>query len=563
MWVIETDSQYCKDCYKCLKYCPVKAIKFEDSISKIVDERCILCGNCIRVCPQEAKKDVSYINEIKELLKSNKTVIASIAPSFAAYFDKIDYRQLIAILKKLGFKYVEETAIGAYYVAQSTKEEIKDRDFTIGTSCPASVYLIEKYYPQYIPFLSKAVSPIIAHARDIKKVYGEDVSIVFISPCVAKKREVMEEQFEGLIDYPISFKELNEWIEEDKIPNEKETISFDRTSPGFSPLFPIEGGLLKTANMESDYTSLTYMSITGADNIMSFLDNYSQEDFPSLKFVDFMMCEGGCINGPLSWKEANPLNKIKVLKYHETKEKQSANTFVSPSVLDRHYEDLHKEYPMPSEEEISYILKNIGKTTKQDELNCGACGYPTCREKAIAVYQNMAEPQMCLPYMRSKAESLANLIIENTPNGIVILNKNKRIISVNPAFKKIFKTNETDLTAKSIKEFLPTDIFKENDINTYTYKTDNPYTVLKIISFPVTKEGVIIGIIQNITEEEKQKEEMANIRKEIAEKTNAVITKQMRIAQEIAGLLGETTAETKTLLLKLSKILSEDNRVDN
>ncbi len=565
MWVIETDSRYCKDCYKCLKYCPVKAIKFENGISRIVEERCILCGNCIKVCPQDAKKDISYLEHVKRLIRDGKTVVASIAPSFAAYFTQYTYKEIVYKLKKMGFSYVEETAIGAYFVAQAVKKEINNKDFTIGTACPSVVNLIEKYYPQYIPYLSRSVSPIISHAKNIKKTYGNDVSIVFISPCVAKKEEVMSDQIKGLIDYPISFRELEEWFNEVKDRGE---ANFDRDPAEYAPLFPIDGGIMKTAQIPDEYTSQSYLAISGEENIINFLDNYSKEKYPQLKFVDFLMCEGGCINGPLSWEKYNPLNKLKIVSYMEERSKEIKNPiteFDIDEILVREYKDRKPDLPIPSEEEIREILKRIGKYTKEDELNCGSCGYNSCRDKAIGVYQKMAEPEMCLPYMRQKAESLANLIIENTPNGVVIVNSVMKIISANPAFIRIFNLKDKDVTALSISEIINPQTFKDSYKNKSVIKKiiEDKDKIYEIITFPVIKENVVVGIIRDITQEIEREKEMEKIRKEIATKTHEVITKQMRVAQEIAGLLGETTAETKSLLLKLSKILMEDESAED
>jgi iron only hydrogenase large subunit-like protein/uncharacterized Fe-S cluster-containing protein len=565
MWVIETNSRYCRDCYKCLKFCPVKAIKFEVSASRIVQERCILCGNCIRNCQQNAKRDLSYLPDIRQLLAGPAPVAVSIAPSFASFFNPADYKKVFSLLKKLGFSHVEETAYGAYYVAQATRAELEQADsFRIGSACPSAVYLIEKYFPEYIPHLSAAVSPAIAHARLIKQHYGEDTRIVFLSPCAAKKYEVMEEQYHGLIDFPFSFLELIDWAKEEGLSLEDmdDDFQLERNVPGFARLFPVRGGILKTADLDSGYTSTSHLSISGAQNIINFLKYFSVNHYPQLRFIDFLMCEGGCINGPLAWRDLNPINRLKVAEYQTNGESEQAIPDHPMSAFTNRVYESHKvTYPEPSEDQIKEILANIGKHSPESELNCGACGYSSCREKAVAVFQGMAEPEMCLPYMRQKAESLSNMVIDNTPNGVVIVDRNLRILTANPSFRQHFGLQgvEFPLTRPLEKVLGDHEILNRAfDFNRICIEKHHFVDMKKwfiVSTFPIPEQGVIVGLFQDQTGDEEQRAEIEKVRGEIANRTHDVIHKQMRVAQEIASLLGETTAETKAMLTKLARIL--------
>lgn len=570
MWVIESDSRYCKDCYRCLKECPVKAIRFEGGSSRIVWERCILCGHCIPACPQGVKREGSSLAEVRELLGSGQRVVASVDPSFVAYFGDHDYRKIVDLCYKLGFAHVEETAFGAYYTAMAVRRELETSDtFRIGSTCPAAVYLIQKYFPEFIPHLSRADSPPIAHARLIRAHYGGDVKVVHISPCAAKRHEILQHAVRGLVSFHLTFPEMDRWAAEIGVSYENlETRrDFERIAPGSSRLYPVRGGLLKTANLDVDYTSVKHLSITGPKTISTFLKTFRPEYYPTLQFVDFLLCEGGCINGPLGWKSLNPLNRLKVAEYQRLKGGVADyQDFPVDALLTRKYHSLKKEYPEPTEAEVSEILERIDISGPHDELDCGACGYPTCREKAVAVFQGVADPAMCLSYIRKKGEGLGNVVMDNSPNGVVLINRQMKVITCNPAFRKFFGVGELDnITGKSIVEYVAdTGPFTEayNDKTLVFKKMHFPETGLhfRLATFPMEDEHCVVGIFQDRTTEENHRLEVGDLRREIAGRAQEVILRQMRIAQQIAELLGETTAETKAMLSRLVQTLKTDDR---
>ena len=161
----------CKDCYKCLRECPVKAIKVENHQAKIIESRCILCGVCTLVCPQNAKKVHSEADKIKELLSSGKKVIASVAPSFVSSFGVQDFNIFKIALVKLGFSDAEETAVGAKAVTEEYKKMLLSGKYKnlVTSSCPAVNRMIQLYYPDALPFLAPCDTPMRAHAKIIKK----------------------------------------------------------------------------------------------------------------------------------------------------------------------------------------------------------------------------------------------------------------------------------------------------------------------------------------------------------------------------------------------------------
>ncbi|MGQ9617830.1 MAG: [Fe-Fe] hydrogenase large subunit C-terminal domain-containing protein [Candidatus Aminicenantia bacterium] len=414
MPIVSTIEGKCKRCYSCVRNCPAKAIMVKQGQAYVIAERCIQCGSCIKVCAQGAKEVESHIPRVEKLLSEVKKVIACLAPSFVSAFENIKPGQLVSSLRKLGFSEVWEIAFGAELISKEYRNLFLNMNsYTIiSTPCPAIVSYIEIHEPFLLPFLAPIVSPMIALGRAIKK-YDPDARAVFIGPCLAKKYEVDDPSVAGVMDAALTFPELLQMFSKKGIDpkNEKES-DFDGPTPNIGRSFPISGGLLKTAALNADIMEKDIIVTEGKDRCLDILSQL-RKGLLSRKFVDILFCEG-CINGPfLEKSESVFVKKDRVINYikerdnEKTREKNKKDhEFYKDLDLRRSFFDRSKEIPMPSEEEIKEILAQINKTKPEDELNCGACGYNSCREKAIAVYQGIAEAEMCLPYLLQELEKI-------------------------------------------------------------------------------------------------------------------------------------------------------------
>lgn len=568
MGVIQFKEANCKNCYKCLRNCPVKAIAFVNDQAQIVEESCMLCGNCLKVCPQNAKTLKSDIDKVKGFIRKKEKVYVSIAPSFISAFEKVNEKWLFAALKRLGFTHVEETAIGAAEVSRQY-EKLMDEDKMknlITSACPSVIFLIEKYYPELIDQLAPVVSPMIAHAKMMKDIYGKRIRVVFIGPCISKKEECNDYQNNGLVDAVLTFEELEDWMTAEGIyGNSDFTEEIKALKDMSARIYPVPGGILNTIG-KTYKKKYKCINIDGVDRCMELLDSMRDGSIQNY-CIEMNSCTGGCIGGPCmkpipgGFIEA----RERLLRY---KKRGSVN--VDFSLYNNLKIDFSKKFfdrspktVVPSEPVIQGILNSIGKFTKDQELNCGACGYQTCREKAIAVFNNKAQLHMCLPYMRERAESISNLIINTTPNAIFALDDNLNIHEVNTSACEKFGLADGDLKGKNIYEILQCEdfaaVYESHESiydNKFYYKKYDMTVEQSIIYIP--EQNIMIAIIKDISEDERMQQKLYEMRSKNADIAQKVIEKQMRVAQEIASLLGETTAETKVALTKLkSSIMTE------
>ncbi len=548
----------CKNCYKCIRNCPVKAIRFSANQAHIIGNECILCGQCFVVCPQNAKQIVNETEKAKVLLQGDAPVVVSLAPSFVANYDGIGIKSMNDALKKLGFYSVEETAIGATIVKKEYERMLREdnRNVVISSCCHSINLLIQKYFPSLLEYLADVVSPMQAHCMDIKKrIPG--AKTVFIGPCVAKKDEA--EHYEGIVDAVLTFEELTNWLKEENIELEQKS---DSDANSRARLFPTTGGILKT--MTERVPDYTYMALDGVENCIAALKDIEKGKI-SRCFIEMSSCVGSCIGGPVMEKyHHTSLVKdfITVSNYAGEKDFE-----IPPSdfeELKKHFEYIEHRLAMPSEEEIAKVLRQMGKFSPSDELNCGSCGYNTCREKAIAVCQGKAEISMCLPYLKDKAESFSDTIVKSTPNGLIVLNEDLEVQQINEAARKMMNIrSESDVLGDQAIRIMDTAdfVYVKNtgrDVrNKRVYLAEYGRYVEQSVVYDKDSH-LLIGIMRDITDEEKEREKKESISRQTVEVADKVVDKQMRIVQEIASLLGETAAETKIALAKLKESISNE-----
>ena len=546
----------CKNCYKCIRHCPVKAIRFSGNQAHIIGDECILCGHCFVVCPQNAKEIVNETEKVRVLLQSYP-VYVSLAPSFIANYEGVGINAMRTALKKLGFADVEETALGATVVKNEYDRLLREekRDIVISSCCHSVNLLIQKYFPKELPYLADVLSPMQAHCADLKRRHP-GAKTVFIGPCVAKKDEAAH--YDGIVDAVLTYEELTEWLNHEGVVLEKETDSQQESRARF---FPTTGGILKTMNL--DAPGYRYMAIDGIENCISALKDIENGNIHHA-FIEMSSCVGSCVGGPVMEKyHPSPVREyIAVAEYAGDKD------FVvdqpDSNDLRKHFSLIERENKMPSEYEINAALRQMGKMSKRDELNCGSCGYNTCREKAIAICQGKAEASMCLPYLQKKAEGFSDRIVNNTPNGIIVLNDAFEVQQINEAAMDIMHIRSaSDVLGEQVVRIMDPAVFYEvqkkkfNVHNRRVYLAEYKRYVELTVVYD-TDNHLFIGIMRDITDEEKEREKKESISKQTIETADKVVDKQMRIVQEIASLLGETAAETKIALTKLKESIKDE-----
>ncbi|WP_040951467.1 [Fe-Fe] hydrogenase large subunit C-terminal domain-containing protein [Gorillibacterium massiliense] len=546
----------CKNCYKCIRHCPVKSIRFSGNQAHIVEDECILCGKCFVVCPQNAKEIADSTEMARVMLGGDEPVVASMAPSFVAHYG-VGIAPIEAALKKLGFAGAEETAIGATMVKKEYDRMLNEgrRDIVISSCCPSVNLLIQTYYPKALPYLADVVSPMVAHCLDIKRrIPG--AKTVFIGPCLSKKDEA--EKSGGAVDCAMTFEELSQWLEAENIRLE---AGMDQTEESRARFFPTTGGILKTMlKSREDYS---YMAIDGVENCMAALEDIGEGNL-SRCFIEMSACTGSCIGGPVMGKaQRAPVRSYNQVATYAGKKDFPVDT-LPPELMYKHGVIPGPKPSAPGVDEIEAILRKMGKSKREHELNCGSCGYNTCRDKASAVYQGKANLSMCLPFLKDKAESFSENIIHNTPNGIIVLNEDLEVQQINVAARRILNLRSAaEVMGEPIVRLLDPKDFQTvrstgrsiRDRKRYLAEYER-YVEETII---YDKEyRILIGILRDITDLEKDRVRKESFNRQTVDIADKVVEKQMRVVQEIASLLGETVAETKIALTKLKKSIEDE-----
>ena len=560
---IYTGETECRDCYKCIRSCEVKSIRMENNEASIIEDRCILCGECVQICPQEAKHVRVDVRRVQQLLTAKRNVYFSLAPSWVNEFVGVRSAQIISALKKLGAAGVSETALGAQEVSAHLANLISQdpNKIWISSACPSVVQLVSKYYPQHCENITPLQSPVLAHAGLLKKEYGDDISVVFVGPCISKKLEA--DQNPDLLEMTLTFKEVSEWMAEvDIIPireeeNSSEFFALQDSAEG--ALYPVEGGMIKGIKSRLKKSSYAFSACSGVREIMEMM-----EDFPELKrsgkgmFIEAMSCNGGCINGPgLSRKSSTVLKRSNVLN----RVPLGQEVGLTYPIL-----DIGKTYPSTAvekitveNEEIREILKNVGKYSSLDDLNCSGCGYDSCMDFGKALLEKKAEENMCVSWLRKLSQKKSNAMLSSMPSGVVIVDRDLHIVEFNARFSSLVDKKFgplSDLEGVYLPTLVPfTDYFETvlrtgEDLPDISLKHQG--SVYHASIFSIEEKQIVGGVFLDVTESTMQKEQ-------IIEKTRNVIKKNLSTVQQIAYLIGENASETEVILDSVIGSFSTEN----
>ena len=549
--VLTLEENHCKDCYKCIRTCAVKAIRFENGRAEIIPQECVLCGRCFVVCPQKAKRVRSDVEQVRRAVQAGKRVVCSLAPSFIADFAVEGLTDMAAALRQLGFAEVTETAVGAQFVSDAYAAALEGEAprALITSCCPAVNSLIQKYYPTLLPFLAKTLSPMQAHCKALKE-RDPACYTVFVGPCIAKKDEGDQSPY---VDAVLTYDELRDWLQDKGLELPQREVAPQNGAR--ARFYPTTGGILKATNKVEGYRRV---AIDGIENCQAVLEEM-QTSLPDGLFLEMSACEGGCVNGPCirEHRERRLRGALRVDSF------AGDDRFDEPSPADigHSFAFLGVQRVKPGAAAIEATLRKMGKLTPEDELNCGSCGYNTCREKAAAVLAGKAEITMCLPYLKSKAESFSDTILRNMPSAVLVLDDQLRVQQMNPAAVELFRLRtEDDLLREPIERLMDPEPFHTALLemrglsNQLRFLPEYDRYVEQSVLCD-RQSNVLVVLLRDVTQRERRRQSDEALQKRTAEVTGQVIEKQMRAVQEIASLLGETTAETQIALTQLKDAL--------
>ena len=570
---IYTEINNCRDCYRCVRHCPVKAIQIKDAHAEIIYDRCTFCGTCVNECPNSVKVIRNDTDRVRMAFLSNRKVIVSLAPSYVSEF--IGYEEnFVRALYRLGFHAVSETAIGAALVSQALDMYMEDHGDApfISTACPSVVQLVRKYFPEDINALAPVPSPLQTHSAYLRRLYGNDIVIVFIGPCIAKKIEADEHP--GYPDIALTFREVREWLAEENIDlDNMDTgiqVDFIPAKAGMAAVYPIENGQIETSKIwQGRFVEQSALSVSGITRVMSSLQGSHTSDF-----LEALNCDGGCISGPGTSHIDSAIRRKKAVASYVLERLKDPDVFTGDEefareVYEKGYGIMGAEFPSPtdlsssdySEDEIRGALARLGKTKPEDELNCGGCGYPTCRDMARALLAGLAETEMCVTKMRKDAETKVDILLSTIPHGVVIVDDDLTIAECNKRFIKIFEDYPDEfLDSEGLRSFRGYPVsafvpFEEKFREQFYMSKPQQYRfrhggkIYRITFFLVENKALLGAMFEDIT--------TPSVRREaVIEKAEEVIRKSMTSVQQIAALLGDNAAETEIML---NSIIEEFN----
>ena len=549
---IYTEKTQCRDCYKCVRHCPVKAIRVEESSATIDHDLCIFCGRCVDICPAGAKKIRNDVPRARQLMTMKEKVYVSLAPSYPAVFPN-NGENFIAGLRSLGLSGISETALGAEAVAREQKKILENgKGLQISSACPTVRLLTKRYFPEAEKSVSSVPSPMITHARMLRRWYGEDIGIIFIGPCIAKKTEA--DTYPELVDIALTFDEAAAWIEENADKAFAGPNDFMPYAAGKASLFPVDGGMIRAMGKEAapEYRCFHQSGFSAVLETLKQAEEFSDRNF----FLELLSCEGGCINGPGAEKRMPSVQRqALMLETWEKRDDCSALEYLPADVTDREWQEILPAPPEPPAGRIEETLKVLGKKTEEDLKNCGGCGYTTCRDFAVAFLQGKAEKEMCVTEMRRIAQNKISALLHTIPMGVVIVDSEMRIVDCNRHFLALFadipfdadqgtlKRVEGSRIAAFIQEYEPFNkLLTRNESLEGIIQKDGK--VMRANFFQI-QEGRFVGaVFQDITAPAVKREM-------VVKKAEEVIRKNLESVQQIAGLLGENAAETEIILNSL------------
>lgn len=564
---IFTEKQECQDCYKCVRNCPVKAIRIENGSAMVMAERCVSCGRCVEVCPVQAKRVRDDLGRVRHLLQSGGKVVVSLAPSFVSEFPDCSPERLVAALRRLGFHAVSETALGAQEVSATVAEALRDPvpRILVSSACPVVVELVNKYLPQHAHRITQLCSPLLAHCRLLKQHFGPEARVVFIGPCIAKKLEA--DAHPDLLDIAISFLDLRRWFEEEKIhpvtltPGPEDVFQPEAAREG--ALYPVDGGMIAGIKANCPVTDANFMALSGFENVRDALRDLERITLDKPLFLELLACEGGCVNGPQTAEAgATVLKRCQVFNHAAYSPDEFPRQPRVDAILDRSGPAL--DTPEYSDRELREALATVGKYRPEDELNCSGCGYASCREFAAALLAGKAEATMCVSHMRKLAQKKANALIQAMPSGVLIVNAGLNVVECNRRFAEILGGDLPDIydarpglegaSAERIAPFLIPLVRKVlnggEDVEHRDLRHDG--AVYRVSVFAIEPERIVGAVLQDITEPAVNKDR-------VIRKAQDVIRRQMETVQKIAYLLGENAAESQVGLNAIIESFSADS----